>query len=117
MTRFVAISLRSYHTWRMRLTMTILLLAALAFVPVRSEAFDLEETLRAQHVQYEGRQSLSVAQQGGMTLAQAIESVKRRTNGRVISAETRVQGGREVHVIKVLANGKVTTHRVNGRRR
>ena len=59
-----------------------------------------------------------MAQQSGMTLSQATESVRRQTNGRIVSAETRVQGGREVHYIKVLTkDGKVKTHRVNGRRR
>ncbi len=53
-----------------------------------------------------------------MTLAQAIESVRRRTDGRVVSAETRIEGGREVHYIKVLTkDGKVKTHKVNGRSR
>jgi uncharacterized membrane protein YkoI len=102
----------------MRIALTFLLLAGLAFLPARSEAFDIEETLRAQHVQYEGKQILRVAQQGGMTLAQAIESVRRQTNGRVVGAETKIQGGREVHYIKVLTkDGKVRTHTVNGRRR
>ena len=59
-----------------------------------------------------------LAQSDGMTLSQAIESIRRRTGGKVLNAETRVQGGREVHYIKVLTDdGKVRTHRVNGRRR
>ena len=118
MTRFIAIKRRSYNTWRMRLALAILLLAGSALLPIRSEAFDIEENLRALHVQYQPESTYRVAQQGGMTLAQAIESVRRRTNGRVVSAETRVQGGREVHYIKVLTkDGKVKTHRVSGRSR
>ncbi|MBT8101336.1 MAG: hypothetical protein KJO95_00110 [Gammaproteobacteria bacterium] len=118
MTRFIAINWRSYDTWRMRFALTFLLLAGLALLPARSDAFDIEQTLKAQHVQYQGEQIYSVAQQGGMTLSQAIESVRRRTNGRVVSAQTRVQGGREVHYIKVLTkDGKVKTHKVNGRSR
>lgn len=118
MTRFIAIKRPSYDTWRMRFALTIMVLAGLVFLPARSDAFDIEQTLKAQHVQYQGEQTFRVAQQGGMTLAQAIESVRRRTNGRVVSAETRVQGGREVHYIKVLTkDGKVKTHTVNGRRR
>ena len=36
------------------------------------------------------------------------ESVRSRTGGRVVSAETKIQGGREVHYIKVLTkDGKV----------
>ena len=118
MTRFIAIKRPSYDTWRMRFALTFLLLAGLVLLPTRSDAFDVEQALKAQHVQYQGEQSYSTVQQGGMTLSQAIESVRRKTNGRVVSAETRVQGGREVHYIKVLTkDGKVKTHRVSGRRR
>ena len=63
------------------------------------------------------RPDARVMQSNGMSLSQAIASVRRRTNGKIISAETRVQGGREVHHIKVLKDGKVRTHKVNGRRR
>ena len=118
MTRFIAINRPSYDTWRMRFALTILLLAGLVLVPTRSDAFDIEQSLKELHVQYQGEQLFRVAQQGGMTLSQAIESVRRRTGGRVVNAETRIQGGREVHYIKVLTkDGKVKTHTVNGRRR
>lgn len=118
MTRFIAITRPSYDTWRMRFALTLLLLTGLALLPTRSNAFDLERNLKEQHAQYRGEQTFGVAQQGGMTLSQAIESVRKRTNGRVVSAETRIQGGREVHYIKVLTkDGKVKTHTVNGRRR
>ena len=118
MTRFVAISLRSYHTWSMRIALT-LLLAAAATWPLRADAFDLEETLKAQHVQYTGLPHF-IATQDGMSLSQATASVRSRLKpgDRIVSAETRVQGGREVHHIKVLTkDGKVKTHKVNGRRR
>ena len=117
MIRIVAISLRPDHTWPMRMALTLLVLAAAAMFPLRANAFDLEESLKAQHVQYAG-QPILVVQQDGMSLSQAIESVRRRTGGRVVSAETKVQGGREVHHIKVLTkDGKVKTHKVNGPRR
>lgn len=59
-----------------------------------------------------------VAQGGGKTLSEAVEQVRRKTGGRILSAETRVEGGREVHHIKVLTkDGKVKTHKVQGRRR
>ena len=102
----------------MRMTLTLVLLGALALLPLRAEAFDIEQALKEQHVQYAGAPDYRVAQQGGMTLSQAIEQVRRQTGGRVVSAETRIQGGREVHHIKVLTkDGKVKTHKVNGRRR
>ena len=117
MTRFVAIRLPAYDTWRMRKILIILALSTAALLPLRAGAFDLEENLKAQHVQYEPAAQLVVAQDG-MSLSEAIESVRRKTGGKILSAETRVQGGREVHHIKVLTkDGKVRTHKVNGRRR
>lgn len=56
---------------------------------------------------------VSVAQ--AMTLSQAINKVKRDTGGKVLSAQTIVQGKRQVHVIKVLTQDKrVRTVRVPG---
>lgn len=118
MTHSIAINRTPYDTWCMRLTLTLLVLAAAAFLPQSASAFDLEESLKSQHPQYQLTAELRTVQSNGMTLSQAIESVRRRTNGKVVSAETRVEGGREVHHIKVLTkDGKVKTHRVNGRRR
>jgi hypothetical protein len=55
---------------------------------------------------------------GGKTLSEAVEQVRRQTGGQILSAETKVQGGREVHHIKVLTkDGKVKTHKVKGKRR
>lgn len=117
MTRYVAFEWLSYNTWRMRLFSTLLVVAALAGMPGQAAAFDLEESLKAQHPQYAVQPESRVAQSDGMSLSQAIQSVKNRTGGKVISAETRVKSGREVHYIKVLKDGKVKTHKVNGRRR
>jgi len=117
-TRFVAINSRAYDTWCMRIILTLMAIAAVTLASQPALAFDLEANLKAQHVQYEGEPEYRVAQSDGMTLSEAIESVRRRTNGKVVSADTRVQGGREVHYIKVLTkDGKVKTHKVNGRRR
>ncbi|GMR17398.1 MAG: hypothetical protein BMS9Abin32_491 [Gammaproteobacteria bacterium] len=56
-------------------------------------------------------------QNDGMTLNQAVEQVRRQYGGRIVSAETRRDGKREVHHIKVLtADGKVKTVKVPGRR-
>ncbi len=117
MTRSVAITRTSYDTWRMRLILTLLFVVAAACLPGRAAAFDLEQTLKEQHVQYQGDAGFRVVQSDGMTLSQATESIRNRTGGKILSAETRVQGGREVHHIKVLKDGKVKTHKVNGRRR
>lgn len=117
MTRCIAIDRLSYDTWHMRLLLTLLFFVGLAFLPSTASAFDIEETLREQHIQYQGSPELRISQGGCMSLAQATESVRRRTGGRVLSAETRVQGGREVHYIKVIKDGKVKTHKVNGCKR
>ena len=101
----------------MRSLLTSVLLLGFALISPAATAFDLEEALKEQHPQYQAG-PLHQVTQDGMTLEQATESVRRKTNGRVVSAETRVQGGREVHYIKVLTkDGKVKTHKVNGRRR
>ena len=100
------------------MTLTLVMLTALALLPLRSEAFDLEQSLKEQHVQYQGEPEYRVAQGNCTSLSQATEQVRRQTGGRVVSAQTRVQGGREVHYIKVLTpDGKVRTHKVNGCRR
>ena len=120
MTRFVAIKRLTYDTWRMRLRRPLLILLAAVFLPAAASAFDLETALKEQHVQYRESQGEAVyhtVQSDGMTLSEATESVRKRTGGQVLSAETRVQGGREVHYIKVLKDGKVKTHKVNGRKR
>ena len=56
-----------------------------------------------------------VAQRGCMSLSQAIEQIRRQTGGKILSAETRREGNREVHHIKVLINDKqVRTFKVPG---
>jgi hypothetical protein len=52
-----------------------------------------------------------------MTLDQAIESVRRRGDvDRILSAETRRDGGREMHHIRYLTkDGKVKTAKIRGR--
>ena len=44
--------------------------------------------------------------QGCPSLSQAVERVRRQNNGRIVSAETQVRADREVHVIKVLTDGR-----------
>jgi uncharacterized membrane protein YkoI len=85
-----------------------MLLTAVALLPPQVDALEPG---------YDAGSTLVLAQGDCMSLSQAIESVRRRTGGKVLSAETRVQGDREVHHIKVLKDGKVRTHKVNGCRR
>ena len=61
---------------------------------------------------------LLIAQNDGPSLNEAVEQVRRQYNGRIVSAETRVSGNREVHHIKVLTDdGKLKTVRIPGRTR
>ena len=62
--------------------------------------------------------ALETMQSSGVSLSQAVEQVRRQYKGRIFSAETRVRGNRETHVIKVLTeDGKVKTVEVAGKRR
>ncbi len=96
----------------------ISLIAAVLLVPAAADAFDLEESLRQLHVQHGQAQQpdLRVAKDG-MTLDQAIESVRRRGDvDRILSAETRRDGNRETHHIRYLTrDGKVKTAKIRGR--
>ncbi len=67
----------------------------------------------------DGESENTTTQSNCTSLSQAVEQVRRRGNvERIISAQTRVSGGREVHHIKVLTkDGKVRTHTVNGCKR
>ena len=62
--------------------------------------------------------ALEAMQTDGVTLSQAVEQVRRQYNGRIVKAETELNGNRETHVIKVVTeDGKVKTVRVAGKRR
>jgi uncharacterized membrane protein YkoI len=77
----------------------------LAAGPASVQAFELKERIE-------------VAQNDCMTLSEAVESVRKRTDGRIVSAETRTKNGNEMHHIKVLTkDGKVKTYKVPGRKR
>jgi hypothetical protein len=72
----------------------------------------------AQAQDADGERRIQTAQNNGMSLSDAVEQVRRQTDGRIISAETRTSNGREVHYIKVLTkDGKVKTHKIQGRSR
>ncbi len=90
----------------MRRLSIVLIFAALALGPLGASADDHDA------------RPIVVAQNNGKTLSEAVEQVRRQTGGRILSAETKVSGGREVHHIKVLTkDGKVKTHKVQGRKR
>ena len=87
---------------RLLLTLAFVLVAAALPQPANAAAPD--------------RERIILAQNGGKTLSQAIEQVRRDTGGRILSAETKVQNGREVHHIKVLIkDSQVKTNKIPGR--
>ena len=104
----------------MRILLIIVTCLMLAVLPQQADARRADKEVGAQ----QGLEwnvevpRLQIAQGGGMSLSDAIESVRRGGNVKqVISAETKVSGGREVHHIKVLTkDGKVQTHKVQGRK-
>jgi len=104
-----------------RYSAIILVCGVLALMPVNAKAFDLEQSLRELQEQYQddARPEHRVMQnKGGKSLSEAVEQVRRQTQGKILSAETTVSGNREVHHIKVLTrDGKVKTHKVQGRKR
>ena len=106
----------------MRNRFTLLLAVVLATLPVaHAQAFDLEQALRdlQPEIAEQVRPDFRVAQGGCKSLSDAVEEIRRKTNGRIISAQTRVKkNGREVHHIKVLTkDGKVKTQKVQGCKR
>ena len=103
----------------MRNRLTMLLAVALVTLPLaQAQAFDLEQALRDRmpEIETQYRPDFRIAQGGCKSLSEAVDQIRRKTNGRIISAETRVnKSGREVHHIKVLTkDGKVKTQKVQG---
>ena len=108
----------------MRSLLTILLLAlALGAAPQalagKVELVDFIDQARGSAlIKSADEHKLVVVQSNGPTLSEAVEMVKRQYNGRIVSAETRISGNREVHHIKVLTDdGKVKTVKIQGRSR
>lgn len=104
-----------------RILAILLISCSLALMPAAAQADDLEQSLRELHSGVEGPADavLRVAQKGGgKSLSEAVEQVRRQTKGRILSAQTKMNGNREVHHIKVLTkDGKVRTVKVPGRNR
>lgn len=100
----------------MRMLTKLLLPALLLCLGAAAAASDRFAAHGNRHSPPQGQ--LLVAQNDGPSLNEAVEQVRRQYNGRIVSAETRVSGNREVHHIKVLTDdGKVKTVRIPGRTR
>lgn len=105
------------HVSKAGLTIALCLFAAAT--PRLTDAMARSAGTGAPPVGLEASVRFAVTQRDGMSLSDAVESVRRRGNvQRVISADTRISGGREVHYVKVLTrDGKVRTHKFPGRKR
>jgi len=93
-----------------RCAVCLALLFALALAPSAAAGtrLDIAAGLLAQDTT--GRQ------REGISLQQAAAQVQQRTSGRILMAETRRNDGREVHVIRVLTEGRrVRTIQVDAR--
>jgi len=115
------VAMIEYRKLPVRILPILLLSCALALTPAAALANDLVQSLHGSGAEWDSRSDtgLRVAQNGGgKSLSEAVEQVRRQTNGRILSAETKVKGNREVHHIKVLTeDGKVKTVKVQGRKR
>jgi hypothetical protein len=90
----------------MRTMLKILLLAIALGAPLMA------------HSEWTQGAPIVIADGGCKSLNDAVEQVRRQyKNGRIISAETKVSGSREVHHIRVMVDGKVKTVQVNGCKR
>lgn len=105
--------MNSTKTARLSLTLVLGVLSATA------TALPADRAPATAFVAADGTVQNSTTQRNCTSLSEAVEQIRRRGNvERVISAQTRVSGGREVHHIKVLTkDGKVRTHTVNGCKR
>ena len=117
--RFVAFSQMTDHTILMKNFTVIAICLGMLALPVIAQARMADDGVSVLANDFgTNLPDIHIAQGGGMSLSEAIESVRRRGNvERIISAETRVSGGRETHYIKVLTkDGKVQTHTIPGRK-
>jgi hypothetical protein len=101
----------------MRTFLTIVTAAAILAAGMPSVAAQRGDEAGSGGIERVTAPAVTLQQGGGPTLDQAVEQVRRQCKGRIVGAETRVSGGREMHVIKCLTgDGKVRTFRIPGRR-
>jgi len=87
---------------------TLVLCGVLASMPVAAQRFSADGS------RYFQRPNMYLAQGQVESLDSAVSRIRGRTGGRVLSAETRYEGDRPVHHIRILTRkGKVKRIRVN----
>lgn len=105
----------------MRILANLTICMALALGPLGANALMLQDStdeLGGQVIENLETDERASQGNGGKSLSEAVEQVRRQTGGQILSAETRMQGNREVHHIKVLTkDGKVKTHKIQGKKR
>jgi len=77
----------------MRNRLKMLLVATLVALPLASaQAFDIEKALRDLQPGFDAQSEpeIRIVQNGGKTLSEAVEQVRRKTGGQILSAETKV---------------------------
>lgn len=99
----------------MRILLTFLTTTMLVAPGAPTMALHTSSAIDSEWIEHVPALDVEMRQSGCKSLSQAVEQVRRQNNGRIVSAETQVSGGRETHVIKVLTNnGTVKTVRVPG---
>lgn len=99
----------------MRILLTILTTAILAAPGAPLLAWQSTSAIESEALEHVPLANTAMRQAGCKSLSEAVEQVRRDNNGRIVSAETQVSGGRETHIIKVLtSDGTVKTVRVPG---
>lgn len=113
------IVLKTYLKNSLNLSMSLALCLTFMSMPAVSRAFEVDRAVDSLSFAADAAPRFETTQSNGMTLPQAVDSVRRGGNVKqVLSASTRVSNGREVHHIKVLTkDGKVRTHTRQGRKR
>lgn len=117
--RFVAFGQMTDHTILMKNFTVMAICLGMLALPVIAQARMAGDAVIALGSEFDmSVPDIRIAQSGGMSLSDAIESLRRSGNvERIIDARTTVSGGRETHHIKVLTkDGKVQTHKIPGRK-
>jgi uncharacterized membrane protein YkoI len=99
--------LKRLFTTKAKSVITLMLCGVLVSMPVAAQRFS------ADAMKQFGEKSIQMAQAGGESLDSAVARIRAQTGGRVLSAETRNEGGVQVHYIRILTKqGKVKNYRV-----
>jgi uncharacterized membrane protein YkoI len=92
---------------RAKSSIIMLLCGVLASLPATAQRFPADGMMEF------GEKKIYLAQAKAESLNSAVARIRQQTGGRVLSAETRNEGGVKVHYIRILTKqGKVKNYRV-----